>query len=52
MAEFYRDLVAILRANGCHLVRKGKGSHEIWYSPGQQRACHGAAVDQIAAHCQ
>jgi predicted RNA binding protein YcfA (HicA-like mRNA interferase family) len=33
MAEFYRELVAIFRANGCHLVRKGKGTHEIWYSP-------------------
>jgi predicted RNA binding protein YcfA (HicA-like mRNA interferase family) len=33
MAEFYRDLVRILEANGCYLVRKGKGSHEIWYSP-------------------
>jgi predicted RNA binding protein YcfA (HicA-like mRNA interferase family) len=33
MAEFYRELVAILRANGCHLVRKGKGAHEIWFSP-------------------
>jgi predicted RNA binding protein YcfA (HicA-like mRNA interferase family) len=33
MAEFYRELVAMLRANGCHLVRKGKGAHEIWYSP-------------------
>ena len=33
MAEFYRELVAILRQNGCYLVRKGKGSHEIWYSP-------------------
>jgi predicted RNA binding protein YcfA (HicA-like mRNA interferase family) len=33
MAEFYRELVAILSAHGCYLVRKGKGSHEIWYSP-------------------
>ena len=33
MAEFYRELVAILRENGCYRVRKGKGSHEIWYSP-------------------
>jgi predicted RNA binding protein YcfA (HicA-like mRNA interferase family) len=33
MADLYRDLVAILRANGCILARKGKGSHEIWYSP-------------------
>lgn len=33
MAELYRDLTRILRANGCYLVRPGKGSHEIWYSP-------------------
>ena len=33
MADFYRDLVRILQANGCYLVRKGKGSHEIWFSP-------------------
>jgi predicted RNA binding protein YcfA (HicA-like mRNA interferase family) len=33
MAEFYRELVAILSAHRCYLVRKGKGSHEIWYSP-------------------
>jgi HicA toxin of bacterial toxin-antitoxin, len=31
MADLYD--VAILRANGCYLVRKGKGNHEIWYSP-------------------
>jgi predicted RNA binding protein YcfA (HicA-like mRNA interferase family) len=33
MADFYRELIAILRAAGCHLVRSGKGSHEIWFSP-------------------
>jgi predicted RNA binding protein YcfA (HicA-like mRNA interferase family) len=33
MADFYRDLVHILQASGCYLVRKGNGSHEIWYSP-------------------
>jgi predicted RNA binding protein YcfA (HicA-like mRNA interferase family) len=33
MAEIYRELVAILRANGCYLVRQGKGAHEIWHSP-------------------
>jgi predicted RNA binding protein YcfA (HicA-like mRNA interferase family) len=37
MADLYRELVAILRANGCYLVRKGKGSHEIWYSPVSRR---------------
>jgi hypothetical protein len=29
-----RDL---LRAAGCTLVRQGKGSHEIWYSPITER---------------
>jgi predicted RNA binding protein YcfA (HicA-like mRNA interferase family) len=33
MADFYRELVALLRAHGCTIVRKGKGSHEIWFSP-------------------
>jgi predicted RNA binding protein YcfA (HicA-like mRNA interferase family) len=33
MAEFYRELVKILREHGCRLVRTGKGSHEIWHSP-------------------
>jgi predicted RNA binding protein YcfA (HicA-like mRNA interferase family) len=37
MADFYRELVAILRDNGCTLVRKGKGSHEIWFSPLNRR---------------
>ena len=33
MADLYRDLMKLLRENGCSLVRSGKGSHEIWYSP-------------------
>ena len=33
MAWLYRELVAILRENGCTPVCQGKGSHEIWYSP-------------------
>ena len=33
MASLYRELVAILRENGCTPVRQGKGSHEIWHSP-------------------
>ena len=37
MADIYRDLVRILRANGCYLVRTGKGSHEIWFSPVSNR---------------
>jgi HicA-like toxin of HicAB toxin-antitoxin system len=50
MAELYRDLVRILQANGCYLVRKGKGGHEIWYSPVSKRNLDGAALDQIAPH--
>ncbi len=37
MAELYRRLAEILRANGCRLVRPGKGSHEIWFSPVNNR---------------
>ena len=33
MADFYRELVAILRANGFEFVRNAKGSHEIWANP-------------------
>jgi predicted RNA binding protein YcfA (HicA-like mRNA interferase family) len=29
MADFYREIVSILRANGFELLRTGKGSHEI-----------------------
>jgi predicted RNA binding protein YcfA (HicA-like mRNA interferase family) len=33
MADFYRELVSILSANGFELLRTGKGSHEIWFNP-------------------
>ena len=33
MASMYRDIVEHLNRAGCWLVRTGKGSHEIWYSP-------------------
>ncbi|MFD2782090.1 type II toxin-antitoxin system HicA family toxin [Novosphingobium pokkalii] len=33
MADYYRDIIALLRDAGCHFVRNGKGDHEIWYSP-------------------
>jgi predicted RNA binding protein YcfA (HicA-like mRNA interferase family) len=38
MADFYRDLVSMLRANGWQLQRKAKGSHEIWINPATGRA--------------
>jgi len=31
--QFDRELRELLRAAGCAIVRQGKGSHEIWYSP-------------------
>jgi predicted RNA binding protein YcfA (HicA-like mRNA interferase family) len=33
MADFYRELVAMLRVHGFDLERRGKGSHEIWRNP-------------------
>ena len=35
--QFDRPLRELLRAAGCTLVRQGKGSHEIWYSPVSNR---------------
>jgi mRNA interferase HicA len=29
----YREIAVVLRENGCYIIRQGKGSHEIWYSP-------------------
>lgn len=37
MADFYRAVVALLRESACRPVREGKGSHEIWYSPVNNR---------------
>jgi HicA toxin of bacterial toxin-antitoxin, len=31
--QFDRLLRDLLKASNCYLVRQGKGSHEIWYSP-------------------
>ncbi len=36
--DLYRRLTAMLKAAGCHFVRHGKGSHEIWFSPATNRA--------------
>ena len=32
-ANLYPALVRLLNDAGCTLVRQGKGSHEVWYSP-------------------
>ncbi len=31
--QFDKRLRDLLKEAGCHLVRQGKGSHEIWHSP-------------------
>ena len=33
MAEYEKIVREILRKNGCHFKRHGKGDHDIWYSP-------------------
>lgn len=33
MADYRKDLLKILKRNGCNFIRQGKGSHKIWYSP-------------------
>lgn len=39
MAEgYYRELLKILKAYNCEFVRQGKGSHELWRSPINNKA--------------
>jgi hypothetical protein len=33
MADYKRQLKALLKEAGCYYVRPGKGDHEIWFSP-------------------
>jgi hypothetical protein len=33
MAEYEKKVREILSLNDCHFVRRGKGDHDIWYSP-------------------
>jgi predicted RNA binding protein YcfA (HicA-like mRNA interferase family) len=35
--DFDRNLIRLLEEAGCHYVRAGKGSHQIWFSPKTQR---------------
>ena len=32
MADFYRDVIRLLRASGDEIKRQGRGDHEIWWS--------------------
>jgi predicted RNA binding protein YcfA (HicA-like mRNA interferase family) len=33
VADYYRDVIALLRAAGYELKRQGRGDHEIWWNP-------------------
>jgi predicted RNA binding protein YcfA (HicA-like mRNA interferase family) len=33
MADYYRDLVVLLRQAGFEFKRQGRGDHEIWWNP-------------------
>jgi predicted RNA binding protein YcfA (HicA-like mRNA interferase family) len=32
MADYYRDVIRLLRENGYELKRQGRGDHEIWWN--------------------
>jgi predicted RNA binding protein YcfA (HicA-like mRNA interferase family) len=36
-STLYPALIALLKAHSCTFVRQGKGSHEIWRSPINQK---------------
>ncbi len=38
MAEFEKKVREVLRANGCQFKRRGKGDHDIWYNPANERS--------------
>ena len=33
MAEYEKKVRQILKEYGCHFVRHGRGDHDIWHSP-------------------
>jgi predicted RNA binding protein YcfA (HicA-like mRNA interferase family) len=37
MAEYEKKVRNILLQYGCYFIRRGKGDHDIWYSPVTKR---------------
>ena len=33
MAEYEKQVRAVLSKHGCYFQRRGRGEHDIWYSP-------------------
>jgi len=52
MADYTRKTKKLLSANGCSLVRYGKGDHEIWYSPitNKNFTVDGSITNRISAN--
>ena len=38
MAEYEKKVRKILSENGCYFIRHGRGDHDIWYSPLNNRS--------------
>ncbi|MCL2202388.1 MAG: type II toxin-antitoxin system HicA family toxin [Defluviitaleaceae bacterium] len=45
MADYTKQVLRLLSDNGCYFLRRGKGSHKMWYSPITNRPF--AVVDKI-----
>lgn len=33
MADYEKAVRKVLQQNGCYFIRRGKGDHDVWYSP-------------------
>jgi predicted RNA binding protein YcfA (HicA-like mRNA interferase family) len=33
MADYYRDVIRLLRESGYQFKRQGRGDHEVWWNP-------------------
>jgi predicted RNA binding protein YcfA (HicA-like mRNA interferase family) len=45
MADYTKQVLDLLTDSKCYFVRRGKGSHKIWYSPVTNRTF--TVVDKI-----
>ncbi|MCL2199299.1 MAG: type II toxin-antitoxin system HicA family toxin [Defluviitaleaceae bacterium] len=52
MGDYTRKVKKILSNNGCYFVRRGKGDHNIWFSPitGKNFALDGKITSRISAN--